>query len=236
MTTAELGGAGELARHTGVPALVVPTRDAALEAVADLLAYLPDSVDDEAPASPCDDPHDRACPEAGALIPPVSTGSYDVRQVAAAIADAGSLLEVRARWAANVVTAFATVGGRPVGIVANQPMALAGTLDIPASQKAARFVAFCDAFNLPIVTLVDTPGFYPGKDLEWRGMIRHGAQLVFAYGRATVPRICVILRKSYGGAYIVMDSKRMGNDLCLCLLYTSPSPRDKRQSRMPSSA
>ena len=94
-------------------------------------------------------------------------------------------------------------------------MSLAGTLDIPASQKAARFVAFCDAFNLPLVTLVDTPGFYPGKDLEWRGMIRHGAQLVFAYARATVPRICVILRKSYGGAYIVMDSKTMGNDLCL---------------------
>ena len=124
------------------------------------------------------------------------------------------MLEVRDRWATNVVTAFATMAGRPIGIVANQPLALAGTLDIPAAQKAARFVSFCDAFNLPILTLVDTPGFYPGKDLEWRGMIRHGAQLVFAYGRATVPRICVILRKSYGGAYIVMDSKRMGNDVC----------------------
>ena len=100
-------------------------------------------------------------------------------------------------------------------MLANQPLAIAGTLDIPASQKGARFVSFCDAFNLPIVTLVDTPGFYPGKDLEWRGMIRHGAQLVFAYGRATVARVCVILRKSYGGAYIVMDSKRMGNDVCL---------------------
>jgi acetyl-CoA carboxylase carboxyltransferase component len=138
-----------------------------------------------------------------------------VRQVAAAIVDEGSMLELRDRWAANVVTAFATIDGRPVGIVANQPIILAGTLDIPASQKAARFVALCDAFNLPIITLVDTPGFYPGKDLEWRGMIRHGAQLVYAYARATVPRICVILRKSYGGAYIVMDSKTMGNDLCL---------------------
>ena len=128
---------------------------------------------------------------------------------------AGELLEVRGRWATNVVTAYATFGGRPVGIVANQPVSLAGTLDIPASQKAARFVAHCDAFNLPIITVVDTPGFYPGKDLEWRGMIRHGAQLVFAYARATVPRICVILRKSYGGAYIVMDSKTMGNDLCV---------------------
>ncbi len=144
----------------------------------------------------------------------MSTGSYDVRKVAAAIVDDGSLLEIRERWAPNVVTAFATMAGRPIGIIANQPISLAGTLDIPASQKAARFVAFCDAFNIGLLTLVDTPGFYPGKDLEWRGMIRHGAQLVFAYARATVPRLCVILRKSYGGAYIVMDSKRMGNDLC----------------------
>jgi propionyl-CoA carboxylase beta chain len=142
-------------------------------------------------------------------------GSYDVRDVIRAVVDDGDVLEVRPRWAPNLVTLFATIGGRPVGIVGNQPLAIAGTLDIPASQKGARFVAFCDAFNLPIVTFVDTPGFYPGKDLEWRGMIRHGAQLVFAYGRATVPRICVILRKSYGGAYIVMDSKTMGNDLCL---------------------
>ena len=183
--------------------------------VEDLLAYLPDDVDREPPRWPLTDPTDRPCPEAGELIPESSTGSYDVRHVAEAIVDDDSLLEVRGRWAGNVVTAFATIGGRPVGIVANQPMNLAGTLDIPASQKAARFVAFCDAFNLPIITLVDTPGFYPGKDLEWRGMIRHGAQLVYAYGRATVPRICVILRKSYGGAFIVMDSKTMGNDVCL---------------------
>jgi propionyl-CoA carboxylase beta chain len=162
-----------------------------------------------------DDPADRRCPEAGDQMPTTSTGSYDVRNVAAAIDDDGAMLELRARWAPNLVTAFATIDGRPVGIVANQPVSLAGTLDIPASQKAARFVASCDAYNLPIITLVDTPGFYPGKDLEWRGMIRHGAQLVFAYARASVPRICVILRKSYGGAYIVMDSKTMGNDLCL---------------------
>jgi acetyl-CoA carboxylase carboxyltransferase component len=215
VTADELGGASGLARNTGVPSMVVATRAAALDAVEALLAYLPSSVDDDPPRWPTDDPVDRPCPEAGQLIPPISTGSYDVRKVAAAIVDEDSLLEVRERWAPNVVTAFATIGGRPIGIVANQPISLAGTLDIPASQKAARFVAFCDAFNLPILTLVDTPGFYPGKDLEWRGMIRHGAQLVFTYGRATVPRICVILRKSYGGAYIVMDSKRMGNDVCL---------------------
>ena len=113
----------------------------------------------------------------------------------------------------------ATIAGYPVGLVANQPQSLAGTLDIHASQKGARFVAFCDAFNLPLVTFVDTPGFQPGKDLEWRGMIRHGAQLAFAYARATVPRVCITLRKSYGGAYIVMDSKHMGNDLA----YAWPS-------------
>lgn len=211
----DLGSPASLAKNAGLTTTVVSDRAAAGEVLEELLSYLPDHVDQDPPRWPITDPVDRACPEAGALIPESSTGSYDVRQVAEAIVDDGSLLEVRGRWAGNVVTAFATLAGRPVGIVANQPMNLAGTLDIPASQKAARFVAFCDAFNLPIITLVDTPGFYPGKDLEWRGMIRHGAQLVYAYGRATVPRICVILRKSYGGAYIVMDSKTMGNDVCL---------------------
>jgi len=211
----ELGNAASLERNAGLPIAVVADRAAGQDLVEEVLTYLPDHVDGEPPGSPASDPVDRRCPEAGELIPESSTGSYDVRHVAAAIVDEDSLLELRARWAGNVVTAFATIGGRPVGIVANQPMNLAGTLDIPASQKAARFVAFCDAFNLPILTLVDTPGFYPGKDLEWRGMIRHGAELVYAYGRATVPRICVILRKSYGGAFIVMDSKTMGNDVCL---------------------
>ena len=211
----ELGGAANHERYTGVATTVVADRAAAIDAVSGLLSFLPDHVDAEPPTTHDDDPIDRACPEAGALIPPSSTGSYDVRQVASAIVDVDSMIELRARWAAKVVTAFATIGGQPVGLVANQPITLAGTLDITASQNAARFVALCDAFNVPIVTLVDTPGFYPGKDLEWRGMIRHGAQLVYAYARATVPRICVILRKSYGGAYIVMDSKTMGNDLCL---------------------
>ena len=138
-----------------------------------------------------------------------------MRDVVAALADDGDLFELRPAWAPQLVTALARVDGHPVGVVANQPQTMAGTLDIAASQKGARFVAFCDSFNLPLVTLVDTPGFMPGKDLEWRGMIRHGAQLVFAYAEATVPRICLILRKAYGGAYIVMDSKAMGNDLCL---------------------
>ena len=211
----ELGGSASHARYSGTATLVAPDLDTAVEMTAQLLAYLPSHNDEEAPLWPTDDPIDRDTAAAGALMPATSTGSYDVRDVIRELVDDGDMLELRARWATNAVTAFATIGGMPVGIVANQPIALAGTLDIPASQKAARFVACCDAFNLPIVTLVDTPGFYPGKDLEWRGMIRHGAQLVFAYARATVPRICVILRKSYGGAYIVMDSKTMGSDLCL---------------------
>jgi acetyl-CoA carboxylase carboxyltransferase component len=211
----ELGGASSHARYTGAATLVAADLPAAIDLAGQLLAYFPQQNDEEPPLWPTDDTIDRATPEAGALIPATSTGSYDVRAVIRSIADDGDLLELRPRWASNVVTALTTIGGMPVGVVANQPLALAGTLDIPASQKAARFVACCDAFNLPIITLVDTPGFYPGKDLEWRGMIRHGAQLVFAYGRASVPRICVILRKSYGGAYIVMDSKKMGNDLCL---------------------
>jgi acetyl-CoA carboxylase carboxyltransferase component len=211
----ELGGAASHSRYSGATTLVATDLDQAIELASQLLAYFPQHNDEEPPLWPTDDEIGRQTPEAGALIPATSTGSYDVRAVIRALADDGELLELRPRWAANVVTALTTIGGMPVGVVANQPLALAGTLDIPASQKAARFVATCDAFNLPIITLVDTPGFYPGKDLEWRGMIRHGAQLVFAYGRATVPRICVILRKSYGGAYIVMDSKEMGNDLCL---------------------
>jgi acetyl-CoA carboxylase carboxyltransferase component len=215
MDHTELGGSSTHSRYTGVASLVAPDLDGAIGAVSQLLTYLPLHNDEEPPDMVVHDADDRLTPEAGAVIPPTSTGSYDVRDVIRALVDDGQHLELRARWAPNVVTCLATMGGMPVGIVANQPIALAGTLDIPASQKAARFVSFCDAFNIPLVTLVDTPGFYPGKDLEWRGMIRHGAQLVFAYGRASVPRICVILRKSYGGAYIVMDSKKMGNDLCL---------------------
>jgi acetyl-CoA carboxylase carboxyltransferase component len=211
----ELGGAAIHGRHSGAAALVTADLDAALAAVEEVLGFFPRHNDEEPPLRATDDPVDRLTPEAGDLLPAATTGSYDVRDVIRSLCDDGESLELHPRWAGNVVTALASFGGLPVGIVANQPIALAGTLDIGAAQKAARFVALCDAFNLPIVTLVDTPGFYPGKDLEWRGMIRHGAQLVFAYARATVPRICVILRKSYGGAYIVMDSKTMGNDLCL---------------------
>lgn len=215
VTKVGLGGSGIHSRTTGLASLLVKDHESAIEAIEDLLALLPSNTDEAAPHFPTDDPVDRRTPEAGDLLPALPTGSYDVRDVIRAVVDDGELLELRASWAGNLVTGFATIGGAPVGIVANQPTTVAGTLDIPASQKGARFISFCDAFNLPIITFVDTPGFYPGKDLEWRGMIRHGAQLAFAYARATVPRISVTLRKSYGGAYIVMDSKKMGSDLSL---------------------
>jgi acetyl-CoA carboxylase carboxyltransferase component len=215
MTNEQLGGTDAHAKQSGVASMVVADYESAVSALEHLLTYIPNNVDELAPSIHINDASDRLVPEAGAVIPDTATGSYDVRKVIKAIADDGEMFELRERWAANVITAFITIDGESVGVVANQPMILAGTLDIPASQKAARFVSFCDAFNIPLLTLVDTPGFYPGKDLEWRGMIRHGGQLVFAYARATVPRVCVILRKSYGGAYIVMDSKKMGNDLCL---------------------
>src|SRR5439155_6004603 len=131
------------------------------------------------------------------------------------VADRESFLELGRGTAPNLVTGLARVGGGPVGVIANQPCCVAGTLDIDGSQKGARFVQWCDAFNLPLLTFVDTPGFLPGKDLEWQGMIRHGAQLAHAYAAATVPRVCVILRKAYGGAFIVMDCKTMGNDYCI---------------------
>ena len=215
VSTDELGGAGSHSRNTGVASLVAADRDAVLAALADLVTLLPSNADEEPPLLFSADPPDRVVPEARGVVPESATGSYDVRSVIELVVDDGGLLELRAGWAPNLVTGLATLGGRPVGIIGNQPTAIAGTLDIPASQKGARFVAFCDAFNLPLITFVDTPGFYPGKDLEWRGMIRHGAQMAFAYARATVPRLSVTLRKSYGGAYIVMDSKNMGNDLAV---------------------
>jgi acetyl-CoA carboxylase carboxyltransferase component len=215
LTNAGLGGTGVHARSSGVASLVAADPTDAESLVALVLSYLPAHTDELPPQVPTADPADRRAPELNELMPATATGSYDVRHVIETVIDDGTFTELRASWATNLVTGFACIDGRPVGIVANQPQSLAGTLDIAASQKGGRFVAMCDAFNLPLVTFVDTSGFYPGKDLEWRGMIRYGAQLAFAYARARVPRVCVTLRKSYGGAYIVMDSKNMGNDIAL---------------------
>ena len=211
----ELGGSATHLIRSGVASFLAGDAAEADDTVAELLGYLPDHNSADPPARACTDPVDRTVPELYEVLPASSGGSYNVSDVLVAVVDDGVLLEPHAYWGSNLVTAFATLGGRPVGLVANQPQALAGTLDITASRKGARFVAFCDAFNLPLVTFVDTSGFYPGRDLEWRGMIRYGAQMAFAYARATVPRVNVTLRKSYGGAYIVMDSKTMGNDVAL---------------------
>ncbi len=210
-----LGGAPVHSRLTGLAAMVAADEEAGMEMASDILSFLPSNSDEAPLAGPCADPLPRSTPQLANLIPETSAGSYDVEEVIGEIADDGDYIQLRELWAPQLVTALARIGGQPVGILANQPKVLAGTLDIAASQKGARFVSFCDSFNLPLVTLVDTPGFLPGKDLEWRGMIRHGAQLAFAYAEATIPRICVVLRKAYGGAYIVMDSKAMGADLNL---------------------
>jgi acetyl-CoA carboxylase carboxyltransferase component len=210
----QLGGAAMHARSSGLCAFEAVDEDDAMDHVDQLLGLLPANGDELAPRGHPGDPVNRRIPLLREVIPPRTTSSYDVRHVANALADHEHVTELWARWSPQLVTAIGRIGGRSVGFVANQPQALAGTLDIAASQKGARFVRFCDAFNLPLVTLVDTPGFLPGMDLEWRGMIRHGAELAFAYAEATVPRVCVILRKAFGGAYIVMDSRGLGNQLC----------------------
>ncbi len=216
----QLGGTAMHARSSGLCAIEVESEEHALAHVELLLGLLPANADELPPVVPVGpvEPGGWAGHGDGVglreIIPTRATSSYDVRHVAGALADEHEVTELWTRWSPQLVTALGRIGGRTVGFVANQPQALAGTLDIAASQKGARFVRFCDAFNVPLVTLVDTPGFLPGKDLEWRGMIRHGAELAFAYAEATVPRVCVILRKAFGGAYIVMDSKGLGNDLC----------------------
>lgn len=215
ITPRQLGGASVHATSSGLCALMAQDESEALELLESLLAYLPDSNDSLPPPVETSDPLDRANPELRDLVPASPSASYDVRDVMRAVLDDGELIELRAGWAPQLVTGIGSIGGTALGLVANQPRSLAGTLDIAASQKGARFVRFCDSFNLPVITFVDCPGFLPGKDLEWRGMIRHGAELAFAYAEATVPRVCVVLRKAYGGAYIVMDSKGMGNDICL---------------------
>ncbi len=209
-----LGGAEVHGRRTGIASLVAADEDDALDLVAALLDHLPSNHLDDAPRVLTADPVDRPCLRAAGIVPARAEAAYDVRAVVEDVLDDGALLEVEADHAPNLVVGYGRVDGRAVGVVANQPAFRAGTLDIDASRKGARFVQTCDAFNLPLLTFVDTPGFEPGTDLEWRGMIRYGAQLAHTYAEASVPRLCVVLRKAYGGAYIVMDSRGLGNDWC----------------------
>ncbi|MEV6118476.1 acyl-CoA carboxylase subunit beta [Streptomyces sp. NPDC052109] len=208
-----LGGADVHAEVSGVCHFAYDDEQTCLEEVRYLLSLLPQNNRETAPAQATGDPADRRCAELLDLVPADGNRAYDMRAVVEAIVDEGEYLEVHERWATNVIVALARLDGQVVGLVANQPRSLAGVLDISASEKAARFVQMCDAFNIPLVTLLDVPGFLPGVDQEHGGIIRHGAKLLYAYCNATVPRVQVILRKAYGGAYIVMDSRSVGADL-----------------------
>ncbi|MFI9007816.1 acyl-CoA carboxylase subunit beta [Actinosynnema sp. NPDC053489] len=212
---ADLGGADVHGSRSGVATFVHDDEKSCLEGVRELLSLLPSNNLEAPPSRPsCGATTDRR-PRLADVVPVEPNRPYDIRAVLAEVVDDGDFLEVHEHWARNVVCALARVDGQVVGVVGNQPIVLAGVLDIAASQKAARFVRFCDAFTIPLVSLVDVPGFLPGTEQELGGAIRHGAKLLYAYCEATVPRVQVILRKAYGGAYIVMDSRSVGCDLSL---------------------
>ncbi|MEU0304691.1 acyl-CoA carboxylase subunit beta, partial [Streptomyces sp. NPDC006175] len=208
-----LGGADVHAETSGVAHFAYDDEETCIAEVRYLIGMLPSNNRENPPVVPSDDPADRRGDVLLDLVPADGNRPYDMHKVIEELVDDGDFLEVHERWARNIVCALARLDGQVVGIVANQPQALAGVLDIEASEKAARFVQMCDAFNIPIVTLLDVPGFLPGVDQEHGGIIRHGAKLLYAYCNATVPRISLILRKAYGGAYIVMDSQSIGADL-----------------------
>jgi methylmalonyl-CoA decarboxylase subunit alpha len=213
VSLAELGGALVHARTSGVATFVSDDEETCLDDVRYLVTLLPANNHELPPTAELDDPADRLCPRLLDIVPADPRLPYDIRAVIAEITDHGEFMELHEEWAPNIVCCLARVGGGTVGIVGNQPQVRAGALDIQASEKAASFVQMCDAFNIPLVTLVDVPGFMPGVDQEHRGIIRYGAKLLYAYCDATVPRVQVILRKAYGGAYIVMDSRSIGADL-----------------------
>ena len=211
-THEELGGATAHSTRSGVSHFEAADEEAVLAQVRALLSFLPQNNLEDPPYYPSDDPPDRECVRLAGLLPDSPTKPYDMTAVIEEVFDDGEWLEVQSGWAENIVVGFARLAGRSVGVVGNQPRSLAGTLDINASDKAARFVRFCDAFNIPLVTFVDVPGFLPGVSQEHGGIIRHGAKLLYAYAEATVPKLTVITRKAYGGAYDVMCSKHIRAD------------------------
>ena len=208
-----LGGATVHTSKSGVAHFAADTEEEGIALLRQLLSYLPQNNMETAPRIVCTDPIDRKEELLNEIIPESAKTSYDMYQVISAIVDHGELLEVHADWAKNIIVGFARMNGQSVGIVANQPKVMAGCLDSNASRKAARFVRFCDAFNIPIVTLVDVPGFLPGTGQEYNGVIAHGAKLLYAYGESTVPKVTVTLRKSYGGSHIVMSCKQLRGDI-----------------------
>jgi propionyl-CoA carboxylase beta chain len=212
VTFEELGGAATHAAKSGVAQFIAPDEEACLEDARYLLSFLPQNNVDPPPYAEPADPAGREDRELDALIPDDPAKPYDIKDVITRVVDEAEFLEVHERWAENLVCGFARLNGHPVGVVGNQPRSLAGVLDIDSSTKGARFVRTCDAFNIPLVTFVDVPGFLPGTAQEWGGIIRHGAKLLYAYCEATVPKLAVITRKAYGGAYDVMSSKHIRAD------------------------
>jgi len=209
----ELGGASSHASKSGVAHFAANSEEQAMDDIRRLLSYLPaNNMEDPPRVSPWDDP-DRSLDDVTDIVPSAPRKPYDMTKVIDRVVDEDSFFEVHEGWARNVVVGFGRLDGRSVGVVANQPRVSAGTLDIDAAEKAARFVRFCDSFNIPICTLVDVPGFMPGTDQEHNGIIRRGAKLIYAYAEATVPLLSVVVRKAYGGAYIVMSSKFLGSDV-----------------------
>lgn len=215
VTKEDLGGASTHSTRSGVAHFATEDDKHCLLMIRELLSFLPANNLDDAPVLPTNDTPDRIVENLNKLIPDNPKKPYDMLSVITECADEGYFLEVHKHFAPNIIVGFARFNGRPVGIVANQPNVLAGCLNIDASRKAARFIRLCDSFNIPIVSFVDVPGFLPGKDQEWNGIITHGAKLLYAYAEATVPKVTVITRKAYGGAYIVMGSKLLRSDINL---------------------
>jgi propionyl-CoA carboxylase beta chain len=212
VTSEELGGAQAHASKSGVTHFTYANEVECINGIKKLLSYMPQNCDEQAPVYDYNGA-DEARPKLNSVIPPNPNQPYDIREVITEIADTDSFFEVHKDYAENIVVGFARLGGRSIGIVANQPAVLAGVLDINSSKKGARFVRFCDCFNIPLLTLVDVPGFLPGTDQEWHGIIANGAKLLYAFSEATVPKLTVIVRKAYGGAYDVMNSKHIGADV-----------------------
>jgi propionyl-CoA carboxylase beta chain len=215
VTKEDLGGAQAHNARSGVAHFAAEDEAGAIRILRELLSYLPSNNLEEPPQVPTQDPADRREESLKTAVPANPNKPYDIKEVIRAVVDDKHFLEVQEHYARNIVTGFARLAGRSVGIVANQPAILAGVLDIDASRKAARFVRTCDAFNIPLVTFVDVPGFLPGTTQEWGGIITHGAKLLYAYAEATVPKLTVITRKAYGGAYDVMASKHIRADVNL---------------------
>ena len=213
VTQEQLGGASVHASKSGVTHFACEDGEEALSLIRKLISYIPQNNMEETPLAACTDPIDRLEDKLNNIVPDNPKKSYDMYEVIGAIIDNGEFLEVQKDYARNIICGFARFNGQSVGIVANQPKVLAGVLDCNASRKAARFVRFCDAFNIPLVTLVDVPGFLPGTGQEYNAVILHGAKLLYAYGEATVPKVTVTLRKSYGGSHIVMSCKQLRGDM-----------------------